>query len=607
MNGPSAVCVRRLLGALLLAALATVPISAAAADIEALKPTPERVESIDECRRCHFRREGEQQRIIALDSFCVEEQATTWEREDKHRQAFLLLVGEKNRPLAEQILGFPLSDVLSLPTEMDAAASATAPSPTAMYLSDADPKKLAEVRQCLTCHAPVAEPVSRGQAQLTLTNGVSCQACHGPGRVYLTSHQDSTSVWRIVKADVKESLFGMRDLRNPVKRAELCASCHVGSFDSQWKADEQSPPRFVRHEWYAKGHPPLPSFEFVAFSQQMPLHWRSIQTKLAQQKFAWYDATPANRDLEAEIARFLDNVPRSVPIERSGFAATYREANAGSFSEQPTADLARSKDVLVSGLGVLSAYASLLAQAPDEERTDFALYDCGACHHELRSQFPSEARVRRNLPPGRLPPAYWTLALARQGAQRSGQRGEFEEALRDLDQAFGARPFGDPAAVKAAATRLESVCASIGRELAADPLDAAAGAELLASLANPQHDEDRDYHSARQLAWAIREVLADLAAADSRPVARPLSPSLAAALGFPPATEIMPDDPRVRGQIDGLFGDDAWQGPLRLRLPAGQHETIVGRLPESLHAISSYDPAWFRERLRPIQAAFPRP
>ena len=572
---------------------------ASADDVEALRPAPARLEATDECRRCHFPRPGEGA-PLAADSFCTEEEAEIWEKQDKHRQAFQLLISAKNRPLSEQILGFSLADVLSLPPDGQAAPQAIGLFP------GADARKIADVRQCLACHAPIAEPVSRGAAQLTLASGVSCQACHGPGRAYMTPHQDSTNVWRIVKADIKESLFGMRDLRNPVKRAALCASCHVGSFSSQWKADDESPPRFVKHEWYAKGHPPLPSFEFVAFSRQMPLHWRSLQTKLAQQKFAWYDAAPVNRDLEAEIARFLDNVPRSVKIERSGFAATYREANAGSFSEQPTADLARSKDVLVSGLGVLSAYASLLAEVPDDERADFALYDCGACHHELRSQFPSAARVRRNLPPGRPPPAYWTLALARQGAQRSGHRAALEAAIRDLDEACGARPFGDAAAVKGAATRLELVCTSIGRELAAGPLDDVAGAELLASLADPQHDEDRDYHSARQLAWAIREVLSDLASADSKQMGQPLSPALAEALGFPPAAEIMPSDVRVRGQIDGLFGDDAWQGPLRLRLPAGQHETIVGRLPESLSAISSYDPAWFRDRLKPIQQAFPR-
>lgn len=618
MNAASLVCFRRLLGPSLLA-IASMTLAGAAlpADVEALKPAPERVESIDECRRCHFRRPDEQQQFIALDSFCAEEQATTWETQDKHRQAFLLLVGEKNRPLAEQILGFPLADVLSLPAEPAAAASTDAMLRPITYLREADPKKLADVRQCLACHAPIAEPVARGSAQLTLTNGVSCQACHGPGRAYMTLHYDSTNIWRIVKTDHKESLFGLRDVRHPVKRAALCASCHVGSFSSQWKADEQTPPRFVKHQWYAKGHPPLPSFEFVAFSQQMPLHWRPLADKLARQKFAWYDATPENKDLEAEIVKFLDNVPRSVKIERAAFAATYREANAGAFSENPMADLVRSKDVLVSGLGVLSAYASLLAEVPDEERTDFALYDCGACHHELRARFPSEARVRRNLPPGRLPPAYWTLSLARQGAERSPQSAEFDAALAELDKAFGARPFGDPAAVKAAATKLEQTCSAIGRALAKEPVDEEVAAVILSSLAHPRHDEDRDYHAARQHAWAIREVLADLAGVPFRAAApddegpkrlgKPLSPALVAALGFEAGSEIMSDDPRVRQRIDGLFGDDAWQGPLRLRLPAGQQETIVGHLPESLQAISSYDPAWFRERLRPIQAAFPRP
>lgn len=577
---------------------------AQAADVDALRPTPARLEATDECRRCHFPRAGEGQPLAVADSFCAEEEAEIWEKQDKHRQAFQLLISEKNRPLSEQILGFSLAEVLSLPPDGQ-------PTPGAItYLPAADPKNLGDLRQCMACHAPIAEPVARGAAQLTLTNGVSCQACHGPGRAYMTPHQDSTNVWRIVRADAKEAIFGLRDLRHPVRRAALCASCHVGSFSSEWHADEQSPPRFVKHEWYAKGHPPLPSFEFVAFASQMPLHWRPLQEKLARQKFAWYDAAPEGKELEAEIGRFIDTLPRAVKIERSHFAATYREANRGSYSENPAADMFRSKDVLVSGLGVLSAYASLLADVPDELRTDFSLYDCGACHHELRSKFPSEARVRRNLPPGRLPPAYWTLALARQGAARSALSADFEAAIGELDQAFGARPFGEPAAVKSAATKLVQTCLAIGQSLATEPLDEAAAAELLASLADPQHDEDRDYHAARQHAWAIRELLADLAAVPIRgeiPAdGKPLSPALLAALGFDSGQEVVSLDPRVRQRIDGLFGDDAWQGPLRLRLPAGQQESIVGHLPESLAAISSYDPAFFRAKLKPIQQAFPR-
>jgi hypothetical protein len=572
---------------------------------EALKLTAERVESTDECRRCHFRRPDELKQLVTLDGFCVEEEAGIWDTQDKHRQAFLLLITERNRPLTEQILGFPLADVLTLP-------SGPAEPRAVSYRSDADPQKLADMQACLACHAPVAEPIARGSAQRTLASGVSCQACHGPGRLYMTPHQDSTAVWRIVKAEAKETLFGLRDVRHPVKRAMLCASCHIGSFSDEWKPDEKSPPRFVRHEWYAKGHPPLPSFEMAAFTSQMPLHWRHLSQKLSGgQKFAWYDAAPEGKDLEAQVARFIETLPRSVKIERSAFASSWLDANAAGLSPTPAADLPRTREVLVSAVGVLGAYASLLADVPAEMRTDFALYDCGACHHELRSRLPSESRVRRRLPPGRPPPAFWPLALARPAAEQSDGGAALEAALVELDAALGARPFGQQAQVKTAAEKLRVVSLTVAGELSKRPVDERAAAALLASLADPRHDEDRDFHAARQRAWAIRAVLYDLAAVPLRgdgspPASRALSPAVGSVLGLSPQEAIPSSDPQVRLRIEGLFGDDPWQGPLRLRLPAGQQESVVGQLPHFLEAISAYESAWFRERLRPIQEAFPR-
>jgi hypothetical protein len=68
---------------------------------------------------------------------------------------------------------------------------------------------------------------------------------------------------------------------------------------------------------------------------------------------------------------------------------------------------------------------------------------------------------------------------------------------------------------------------------------------------------------------------------------------------------VMSNDPRILERIDGLFGSDPWFGPLRLRLPAGQQETIVGNLADSLGAISRHDPAFFQERLKPLRDQYP--
>ena len=76
------------------------------------------------------------------------------------------------------------------------------------------------------------------------------------------------------------------------------------------------------------------------------------------------------------------------------------------------------------------------------------------------------------------------------------------------------------------------------------------------------------------------------------------------ALGAKADAQVASNDPRVMQRINGLFGADPWFGPLRLRLPSGQQETVTGHLAESLSAISQYDPEFFRERLKPLQAQY---
>src|SRR5206468_1043440 len=52
--------------------------------------------------------------------------------------------------------------------------------------------------------------------------------------------------------------------RDPVRRSELCLSCHLGN------ADEG---KVLTHEMYAAGHPPLPGFDTATFSLVEPPHW----------------------------------------------------------------------------------------------------------------------------------------------------------------------------------------------------------------------------------------------------------------------------------------------------------------------------------------------
>ncbi len=636
------------------------------------------VSSTKSCTRCHFPAAGE----IGIEApapdkpspFCAQEEAAAWEQTDKHRQSMFLLLNDRNRPLTNRILGFDIASVLKFKLEprkfkpLTGAAEISVDSVTTVEIRpEVDAVRRATVEQCLSCHAPISEPLADDPTVSSLEFGVSCQACHGIGSGYFAAHQDGSRMWRLLDPAIKESKFGLRDLRHPRTRADLCASCHVGSMRDDWGPAAIKARRFVRHEWYAQGHPPLPGLEYVTFAAQMPAHWHTLREKAASPKPFLFLDTPTAEELQRLAALrtlFHQQYLAREGIDISALKDSFLAANRASLpsSELPVVlnDQPRGRDILISGVAVLSRYASMLADCPPDDATDFALFDCGACHHELRNRFPSDARVRRRVTPGRPPAALWTLALARLGADHaaassSGRvtatgpsnaeaaatptdakpvdakpadskpadartlaqwRDEFHESIEALDAALSARPFGDFERRAAAARRLQTACDAIAQGLAAAPFLEADAERLLAKLAHPRDGEERDYHTARQHAWAIREVAKDLAGVPHRndapggarfvsPPARAVPTRVLAALGAKADAMVMSNDPRIIERIDGLFGADPWFGPLRLRLPAGQQETIVGNLADSLGAISRHDPAFFLERLRPIQAQYP--
>ncbi len=598
---------------------------------EAVPPSPPKKFPLvltEDCFKCHFTAAGNPAFAESRD-FCHIETAAIWQHQDKHSQSLALLVTGEGRKLTEKIVGVKLENVLRfeiMPT--DPAAPQTlavhnvrfADRPAAADEAAAFDRHVATLKACFACHAPVEERVVGDRTRTTIENGVSCQACHGAGLAYEAPHQKP--LWRLVKADDKEREFGLRDLRNPARRIELCASCHVGSLGVHWGLVGESNPRLVRHEWYALGHPPLPGLEFVTFAAQQPAHWRTVQEKLFRPEGFQYYQTSADAN---DAQEYLDFVLRTDKIKLAG---SYLAANPASFSPDPKSDMARGKDVLISGLGVLATYAELVGSIRAADATagpEFSIYDCTACHHELRSDFPTAARVRRPGLPGRPPPAFWTLALARLGAAQA--RADIEPAIAELDAAFSARPFGDPEGMPAAAKGLAEQCWAAAQNLATQPLDNAAATQLLARLAHPEHDVDRDYHAARQYAWAIREVVKDLAGVPHRnyalladagvagPPPATVPPQLVKLLGGVQGARVPAKHEEVRRRIDALFdrGDPVvpgavnWHLPLRLRLPAGQEQQVIGNLPDWLAAIATYRPEEFRAALAPIQRAYPLP
>jgi len=111
-----------------------------------------------------------------------------------------------------------------------------------------------QAQKCLVCHSLDVPASERGRN--FATEGVSCEACHGPATGWLGYHvtRDATHEENVRR--------GMYDTRDAVKRTEKCLTCHLGTAD-----------KFVDHEMIAAGHPDL-VFELEAFSSAMPRHWK---------------------------------------------------------------------------------------------------------------------------------------------------------------------------------------------------------------------------------------------------------------------------------------------------------------------------------------------
>ena len=93
--------------------------------------------------------------------------------------------------------------------------------------------------ECLACHADHPPADKRGE-RFQITDGVGCEACHGGSERWLTSHASKD----VPHADnIAKGLYPTED---PVARAELCLSCHMGTTD-----------RMITHRIMGAGHPRL--------------------------------------------------------------------------------------------------------------------------------------------------------------------------------------------------------------------------------------------------------------------------------------------------------------------------------------------------------------
>jgi hypothetical protein len=158
-----------------------------------------------------------------VGSRILQNEYSTWIIQDKHSKAYQVLTGG---------VGERMARILKLGAKAE------------------------ESPKCLACHALNPPAEQRGRA-FEISEGVSCENCHGPASGWLGPH--TTRTW----AHEKSVALGMNDTRDVIQRTGKCLECHLGTKN-----------RFVDHEMIAAGHPDL-YFELDSFSAVMPRHWKS--------------------------------------------------------------------------------------------------------------------------------------------------------------------------------------------------------------------------------------------------------------------------------------------------------------------------------------------
>ncbi|MCI0517964.1 MAG: cytochrome c family protein, partial [Woeseiaceae bacterium] len=139
----------------------------------------------------------------------------TWTQNDPHSQAYLTLGTEASEAIAKR-LGIGNARTSDL---------------------------------CLDCHSDNVEPGRRGE-RFQISDGVSCEACHGGAQKWLPTHHNTPAVSHT--GNVAAGLYPTDQVQ---ARAALCLSCHLGTAD-----------KFATHRIMAAGHPRL-AFELDTFTE----------------------------------------------------------------------------------------------------------------------------------------------------------------------------------------------------------------------------------------------------------------------------------------------------------------------------------------------------
>jgi len=378
----------------------------------------------------------------------------TWKLEDRHALAFAVLEGPRGQQIGR---------ILGICTTTEA--------------------------MCLNCHA-MNFPQSRRGPLFHIEDGVTCDGCHGPAEHWISPHVNEYTKWRDKPPKEKEA-EGMFDVRNPIKRAQICMSCHVGS---------PAEGKVVTHSMYAAGHPPLTSFEVASWSANLPPHWADNHDKPFKQT-----------ELAAASNRVAPSVDLDILVARAGTNLKADKAQADKTLPtwppawlliHPEDDPKRVWPEFQTGkpFGLPETVA---ARWPEIVMTHA---DCYGCHHELKSD-----GWRRSVPvrgtPGRPQLQAWPWALFAVASEENANVSACRAKWAQLREVFAARPFGDPDKVGQAALLLRQELTGVGG--LPKKLDLKKAKDWLQRLCTLPDDFYPDYDTARQIAWTFRAIYTD--------------------------------------------------------------------------------------------------
>ncbi len=410
---------------------------------------------------------------------------------------------------------------------------------------------------CLTCHGGYKPQTE--DPEFSRENGVpglSCTYCHENGNSVAWRREHGENIWRLKSVDEKQ-LMGLRHLGDCQQQVELCASCHVGDPESG---------KFVTHDMYVAGHPPLPGFDLQQFSDAMPRHWRDHRDAIQVMRNLAEDTKllKASRDKMPELIDLYlqTNLPKGVSDQ---IKAT-----------KDLQDVAwSSRTVLISAVASARQYANLLANSR-RVWGDYALYDCSACHHELRVPSHRQNRTVGEIP-GRPRLVEWVNPVLEVAQQWDTNGLEVQRTSQTLSKAVNSVPFGSAPQCIDEAKKLRDALVNLERSLTERTFASNDAKRLFLQLTEIPTEKVVEYNAARQIVWALKESSKDIR-----------------------------DFDRTKLESLGRTGGESWIEDV---LPAGRTGNLFSRtqtsfITKELARIRKYEPEKFAEQLKALAKEF---